>query len=312
LPSLRICLFGSLNIYREGITEQVKLAHSAQSLLAYLLLFRQRTHPREVLARLFWKEYPQQRARNGLNTTVWRLRQVLEPEDVSPGTYLISTSMGELGFNIKSDVWLDVEVFETQISKILALPPEKAGAEDILLLENAVKLYMGDLLEDHFSDWALRERERLRCCYLDCLYYLMNFFAVTKDLPKALFYGQEILRADPLREDVHRQIMRLHIINGRRSLAVRQYNLCRKILQDELGIPPMPETQMLHTQILGPDDNAQDDQGLSAPDTRQVLEKMNRAMNNVRRAEQNLQQAMDHFGKNPPYLLSGPSEKRLQ
>jgi DNA-binding SARP family transcriptional activator len=67
---------------------------------------------------------------------------------------------------------------------------------------------------------------------------------------QGLHYGQLILRHDPLREEIHRQIMRLHWRAGERDRAVRQYHLCREVLAAELGIPPMPETEALFAQIV--------------------------------------------------------------
>jgi DNA-binding SARP family transcriptional activator len=292
--ALRICLFGSLNIRRGGVQEQVKLTRNTQELLAYLLLFRRRMHPREVLANVFWKDVPQDRARNCLNTAVWRLRRVLESDGVTPGTYVVSSPSGELGFNFDSGVWLDVDVFEREIGKILIRGPETADRGEIVLLENAVKLYEGDLLEGHYCDWALRERERLRCCYLDCLYYLMRYFSSSANIPQALLYGQEILRADPLREDVHRQMMRLFDADGQRSCAVRQFHLCREVLRTELGIPPMPETELLYRELIGSEGEPESEppQGRNV---RRAVDKITLAMKDVRCAEENLRQALDQF-----------------
>jgi DNA-binding SARP family transcriptional activator len=62
--------------------------------------------------------------------------------------------------------------------------------------------------------------------------------------------GLRLLRQDPLREDVHRYVMRLYASAGQRQLAIRQYDYCRDLLASELDISPMPETEALHQQIL--------------------------------------------------------------
>jgi two-component SAPR family response regulator len=206
----------------------------------------------------------------------------------------VSSPSGELGFNFDSGVWLDVDVFEREIGKILIRGPETADRGEIVLLENAVKLYEGDLLEGHYCDWALRERERLRCCYLDCLYYLMRYFSSSANIPQALLYGQEILRADPLREDVHRQMMRLFDADGQRSCAVRQFHLCREVLRTELGIPPMPETELLYRELIGSEGEPESEppQGRNV---RRAVDKITLAMKDVRCAEENLRQALDQF-----------------
>ena len=64
-----------------------------------------------------------------------------------------------------------------------------------------------------------------------------------------LGYGQAVLTQDPLRENVHRCLMACHNSMGNRPLAIRQYQECARILQQELGIPPMEVTRELCRQI---------------------------------------------------------------
>lgn len=248
---LRICLLGQVRIAHADSPSPVKLTHTVQALLAYLLLQRQRSQPRETLAGLFWGDHSQERARSCLNTTLWRLRQVLEPDGIPRGTYLLTISADEVGFNLESDYWLDVAAFEEQISPVLAKPVQAMQAADAQVLENALQLYTGELLEGFYDDWALRERERLRRVYLNCLAHLMGYYKHHQAFQKSLLYGQRILDQEPLREEIQREMMRLYLANGQRAMAVRQYELCRQVLTTELGIPPMEETQALYAEVLG-------------------------------------------------------------
>ena len=295
---LRISLFGGVHIEQDGGPAQVKLSHTILGLLAYLLLFRQKTHSREVLASLFWGEFPQEKARNCLNTAIWRLRRNLEAEGVS-GTYLISTPMGDLGFNTRSNYWLDVDQFEGQVGSILSVPVGSVSEQVIQTLEDASKLYTGDLLEGYYSDWALRERERLRCCYLDSLYYLVRYYSQNGSLAKALNYGQAILNIDPLREDVHRHMMRLYLRNDQRTLAVRQYHHCRQVLDIELGIPPMPETQALFQQATSETLQLPEDVNLTHQDQHLTIATLQDVVENVDRIRRSLEQLLEQFKINP-------------
>src|SRR5262249_39733772 len=51
-----------------------------------------------------------------------------------------------------------------------------------------------------------------------------------------------ILTNDPLREEAHRELIRLYIADGRVSEAYRQFKDCADILSRELGAEPMAET----------------------------------------------------------------------
>jgi DNA-binding SARP family transcriptional activator len=251
MGTLRIWLFGALRLDHEDFPIDLAAVHPVQGLLAYLLLHRERMHSRETLAGIFWGSRSDDKARRCLNTAVWRLRSVLEPEGVGRGAYLISTAAGELGFNCASDHWLDVAAFEERALQALACPVDQLQAPDVECLRQSTQLCCGELLEGFYDDWALRERERLRLLYLRCLRRLMHVYREQGAFEDSLVCALQILACDPLREDVHREAMRLYCDLGQRSLAVRQYQRCREILADELGILPMEETQALHARIAG-------------------------------------------------------------
>jgi DNA-binding SARP family transcriptional activator len=246
---LQVGLFGGIRATHNNWMTEIQLTRENQGLLAFLLLQRHRFHSREILADMFWGEHSQQRARGSLNTALWKLKKALEPEGIPAGTYLKNSHAGEVGFNRDSQYWLDVEIFERGISQILVRPFESVEESQLDELHKVLGLYQGDLLEGLYNDWALRERERLRALYVKSLVYLLQYYGFHKSHEKAIAYGQQILALDPLREEIHRQLIRLYQENGQRALAVRQYEICRSVLAKELGITPLEDTQRLYKQI---------------------------------------------------------------
>lgn len=245
---LSIRLFGRPRVTL-GSDAEIKFAHTGQTLLAYLLLHRDLS-ARDLLVSLCWAEQPEENARSCLNTALWRLRSALEPDPIPRGTYLLSSPAGEVGFNWESPHWLDLAEFEVAAGAALARRPAELTGAQVDNLERALDLYSGDLLEGFYDDWALRERERQRGLYLDGLHLLMRRHTLDAAYHKGIAAGQRILRLDPLREDVHRDLMRLYAANGQRALAARQFITCRDTLQAELGIPPMEETEACYRQVL--------------------------------------------------------------
>lgn len=248
---LRVHLFGGVRVERDDLDGDLHLTRRVQELLAYLLL-QPRTHPREVVADLLWGEHDASRARSCLSTTLWRLRRAL-----ADGGYgddlLVTTTAGEVGIDSERGVWLDVATFESAARRVMLQPPHSVARDEVSALENALYLYTGDLLEGFYDDWALRERERLRSLYLSSLHYLLRYHQHHDDPASALAYGARILALDPLREDIHRAMIRLHLAAGQRTQALRQYEACRLLLAEELGIDPMPETQQLLPQLVQAD-----------------------------------------------------------
>jgi DNA-binding SARP family transcriptional activator len=291
---LRIRLFGTVWVARDGIGVELKVTRSAQALLAYLLLHRDRLHSRETLAALFWADQPEERARSCLSTALWRLRRVLESDGISRGTYLVTRPTGEVGFNGSSGWWLDVASFEAAAKPTVSRPFHDLERKEVGLLEEAVGFYTGDLLEGFYDDWALRERERLRSLYLGALACLMHYHGYQGGYDAALACGQRILDHDPLREEIHRDMMRLYLENGQRPLALRQYRICREALGKQLQVDPMEETRSLYAQIAG---NARSG---GAPATRtgeartfnQALELLKGAIDSFDQASQQLHRAV--------------------
>jgi DNA-binding SARP family transcriptional activator len=249
MSTLRLSLFSTLRITFDGRPCEVPMGHTVQALLGYLLLQRHRSHPREILADLFWGDHDKAQARSCLSTALWRLRAALEPSGISKGTYLVTSPRDEIGFNQDSDYWLDVALFEEQLGRIRTKAVNRMQPTDILQLEHAMQLYTGELLEGFYDDWALRDRERLRSMHLDSLQCLMRYYKDHDRYEDSLTCGQKILGCDPLREDVHREMMRLYLKSGQRGQAIRQYKVLRETLATELGISPMEETYDLYAHI---------------------------------------------------------------
>ena len=249
MSALRVSLLGTVRVDHRGRSSETGLGRAVKGLLGYLALFSKRIHSREVLAGIFWGDSSEDRARSCLSTTLWRLRKVLEPSPLPTGAYLVTTPTGEIGFNRESDYWIDVEDFESKVRTFLAEPCESLRADAIRQVENALNLYKGELLEGFYDEWALRERERIRALFVKCQIHLLHHYRHRHAWEKGLVCAQNILNLDPLREEIHREMMRLYYHNGQRALALRQYATCREILATELSIAPMEETQFLYAQI---------------------------------------------------------------
>lgn len=225
------------------------------ALLAYLAVESGEVHSRDSLVGLLWPELPENDARNNLRVTWSRLRKRLGTSAGAP--FLISTRF-DLQFNPNSNHWLDVAEFRSLIAAV-----EKSGhREDETCpgcrqkLVRAVELYRGDFLAGFylggcpaFEEWLFVQRERLLVQILEALAGLASLYERDGELKEAEGYTRRQLELDPLREDAHRRLMRLLAGQGRRTAALTQYETCRQILRDELGVKPDPETLLLYQQI---------------------------------------------------------------
>jgi DNA-binding SARP family transcriptional activator len=295
MECLRVSLFGRVRVTLGSRQREVKLTRTTRLLFAFLLIERDRFHPRESLAGLFWGGYNQDRARRCLNTALWRLRNALESVGLSEN-YLLTSSSGDVGFNEQSNYWLDVAVFEDWVGKILKKRSEEVSANEIRGLDKALKLYDGDLLECVYDDWALRAREQKRLLYLKGLAYSMHYHHIHGSFQKSLAYGEKILSLDPLQEQVHREMMKLYVESGQRSFAIRQYERCCQVLDKELEIPPTRETEALFRQILsGRHKSNMPESVINPSELQQAIKQLKQASHHFELASQQFKQAIQYL-----------------
>src|SRR5262249_30528458 len=67
---------------------------------------------------------------------------------------------------------------------------------------------------------------------------------------RAIQTAVRLLAIDASQEIVHRALMRLYALQGRRAAALKQYQACVAALQRELGTEPELETKQLYQEIL--------------------------------------------------------------
>ncbi len=239
---LRIHLFGGFLLEYGNEPIPPIPSRLARSLFAYLVANGERAHTRELLSGIFWRDLSESRARRRLSHTLWQIQSVLA--EVSPETY-ITVTPNTVQFNRDASYWLDVEEFERSLS-----PARGTGRSHQRKLERAVSLYRGDFLAGFYDDWILVEQEQRRVEYFSALSRLVQVCKSMGEYEEALVYARRLTVADPLREDAHRDVMRLCSLLDRFSEAVQQYDRCAAILDEELGSRPSPETDELFRSIL--------------------------------------------------------------
>ena len=244
---LQIRLLGKfeLSIGRQALPPPATI--KARSLLAYLVTHRGRAYRREQLADLFWPEHPRERALHSLSTALWQVRCALPAGD------FVLADAQEIRFNPDKACWIDAEVLEKAVTGQLRSAPGSPGhPPDPDLLAAAVNLYHGDFLEGFYDGWCLEQRYYLEGLYLTALEWLVLHHQQREQAQEALHFAALLLERDPLREDVHRAVVRLHLQMGHRAEALLQARRCWAALQAELGADPAPETAALFDQLLGP------------------------------------------------------------
>ena len=216
-----------------------------RALLTYLCVEEERPHRREKLAGLLWPDLPERSARTNLRHALANLRQVIGDQQATPAFLLISRQT--IRFNSNSDAWIDAVAFTSAL---------QARQCPLGRLEKAVERYRGEFLEGFslpdssvFEEWLLLQRERFQRLALDALHRLAGGYTMQGEYERALAYAWRQVELDPFREKAQRQLMRLLAYSDGGSEALAQYETCRRLLAEELGVEPAEETTRLCEQI---------------------------------------------------------------
>ncbi len=244
---LEIRTLGGLTIKCSGQPVSGFTSRKSEALLVYLAYTRH-PHPREVLAEMFWEERSQAQSFSNLRTTLTSLRQQVGP--------YVDITRDTVGINLSAPCWLDAAEMEHHLTVLDQYGPRTNDLphEVVEGLQVATDLYQGDFLEGFYIDskgfetWALLERERLRFRVMDALDALIAHMLVQGDYSAGIAWATRLLQRDSLREKTHRQLMMLLLQSGQREAALAQYESCRHLLAEELGVEPTAQTTALYEQ----------------------------------------------------------------
>lgn len=218
---IRVSLSGAFELSRNG--ESIELATPAQRVLAFLALHEQPVR-RNHVAGVLWLDSNEERAAGSLRSALWRIRQC-------GGEIVESTQRG-----LRLSAAVGVDVRDTIAWARRVGDRTHAVADDDMLRAFGG----GELLADWYDDWVLLERERLRQLRLHALEVLTGRLVTVGRYGDALEVALVALRSEPLRESAHRAVISVHLAEGNRSEALRQFGTYRDLVRSQLGVEPSP------------------------------------------------------------------------
>lgn len=256
MEKLKIFLFSNFQVHLDGteITDSLR-TRKERALLAYLAEEPSILQTREKIAEFFWPNRPENYARMNLRQALAGLRKSLGADDTASQFFEITDETIE--FNHKH-VWLDTRTFANLQQAIKQHPHhELHNCQSCMQkLEESITIYRGDFLSDlvlseltSFQEWVILQRERHFRNYLEVLKALSKAYYYQLNWDKAYKYAYQYVEMAPMEEGAHRLLMRLLTLNGRRTAALQQYQMCKSIIKRELGIDPSLETQQLYQKI---------------------------------------------------------------
>ncbi len=250
MTRLSIALLGPPRVEQDGTPISVD-TRKAIALLAYLAAGEASGASRSSLAALFWPDVDQTRAHAALRRTLSALNKALTGDWLKIDREAVSLARSP-------EVWIDTDEFQALLDQCRTHghPAQMVCDRCLPPLTAAAALYRDDFMAGFtlrdspgFDDWQFFQSEGLRRALASALERLVTGHSRQGDYETASAHARRWLSLDPLHEPAHRRLMELYAWSGQRSAALRQYQDCVRVLEEELGVPPLDETTQLYQAI---------------------------------------------------------------
>jgi DNA-binding SARP family transcriptional activator len=258
--SLRLRLLGRPVVSRG----ERALKFRSRKELALLLYLATEGSPqrREKLAALFWPESRDESSRAALRNALYGLRKTLR--ESTGADHLRVGRDSTIGLDFASGVELDLGLLEAAPTRPPAgLPVEAPGGEPgdefwgvLEELRTAAEAYRGEFLEGFslddapdFDYWVGLEREGWRRRIGAVLDRLSGLELAAGEVSGAIATAGRWTRHAPASEAAHLRLMEAYFAAGDGTEALYAFEECRRVLGEELGVGPSPETEALAARI---------------------------------------------------------------
>lgn len=242
---LRIYCFGRFEVVRQGLPlrPMTKARQKPLALLKLIIALGGRKVPVSRLALELWPDADGDMQMQSFNTTLHRLRKLLNIKDA------ILLQSGEVTLN-NHLCWVDVWCFQRLTGgQAGMLQREDDRPLDAAAMEKAVELYHGPFLAGETFGWAIPLREKLHGKFIGAVeqqgHHLMAC-GRWEEAARCYLLGIEV---DPLIENFYYQLMICHMQRGHEGDALLTYRRCRRLFMSSLGLRPSKTLEALYQKL---------------------------------------------------------------
>jgi peptide/nickel transport system substrate-binding protein len=218
-------------------------------LFAYLVAEQGRPVPRDELAEAIWGEALPATWDKALTGLVSKLRALLAESGVDGGGALTG-AFGCYRLELPEGSWVDIVAAERALQEA-----ENAFARgDLEKAQDAARLTESLVRQPFFPGdegrWVEGKRRELTEVRARALSVLADSCSRSGEPREAAKWAEQAITLEPFRESGYRRLMEAHVAAGDRAEALRVYERCRRLLAEELGAYPSPETQSIYRALL--------------------------------------------------------------
>jgi ATP/maltotriose-dependent transcriptional regulator MalT/DNA-binding SARP family transcriptional activator len=249
---LTINLLGAVQVFRERdhrLSPDAWTLSRALRILCFIASRHNHRATKDAIIETFWPDTPLEDIDKNFWPTVSHIRRALNSSQEVKKNF-IRYRESAYYLNPEFNYLLDTEEFERLVAEARAARRQGDAERFTASAHRASEIYRGDFLEEFYDNWAEEPRAYYRNIYFALLKELADHYHRAERFEQSISYCRMILKRDPYREDVHRQLMDAHARTGNRAALKEQYEDLRTLLMDELGVDPLPETTATYKRLV--------------------------------------------------------------
>jgi WD40 repeat protein/DNA-binding SARP family transcriptional activator len=233
----------------DSITDERALpGRQPRIVFALLVTERHRAVTRDELAENLWPGPRPATWETALRGVVSRVRSFIVMAGLGDRT-LLRADAGTYRLHPLAEVVVDLELAAAQLEQAEAALTEGAPQEALDAAAAARGVLTRPLLPGANGPWVDGQRRCLALLLLRALETVAAARLAIGDHQHAAEAADAAIALDPFRETAHRLLLRANLAAGDGAAGLRAFERCRRLLADELGVDPAPETRALHGQL---------------------------------------------------------------
>lgn len=247
---LKVTMLGDIVLETDfgKVSGQGNRSQKIWSVIAYLILHRNRAISVSELIDIFWADGDGANPVNALKTLLFRVRGMLAPlfaSEIQP----ILAYRGTYQWNESITCQLDVDQFE-----LFCRAGDDQSRNVVDRIDNywkALEIYHQPFLSkfsDHF--WVISSRTRYHTHYLSMVKECSNLLLTQKQYQKAEVVCSQALRLEPLEEEINICYIRALLFQGKYHTANQQYATLTEQIYEQLGVNLSAELRALYEQMM--------------------------------------------------------------
>lgn len=252
VTDLTVKVLGHVEIYRDKtkpFAPDAWTTRRARDIFCFIATSPHRRVEKDVLIETFWSNEEFSVVEKNFHPTISHIRKALNSRQAFKQNFLIFRD-GAYQLSPEFSYSIDAEEFENHIVEAEKAKRDKNARAVRENLEAANALYRGDFMSGIYEDWAEERRNYFTEQRWRVLTGLAKLSFSEKNWSNALKYANEILKADPFREDVHRLVMKILAAQGKTVKVKEQFKNLQALLKKELGVAPAPETRRTFQELV--------------------------------------------------------------